>query len=274
MDYKIIVLDLDGTLTNSEKKISKPTHEALIKIQKEGYKVVLASGRPTAGIMALAMQLQLAEFGGYILAFNGARIIDCRTNKIIYQKCLPLSVISELYQAACMKDIGIITYEDAGIVCGRRIDEYVKLEARINNIPINQVEDFVSYVNFDVNKCLMTVPPERAELIEKELQKQFHSLINVFRSEPYFIELVPQNIDKATSLFRLLTSIGLTTDEMICCGDGFNDISMIECAGLGVAMENAQDLVKDAADYITASNDENGILQVIRKFMQTPLTKS
>ena len=79
---------------------------------------------------------------------------------------------------------------------------------------------------------------------------------------------MPQNIDKAYSLQKLLNSIGLTADQMICCGDGYNDLSMIEYAGLGVAMENAQPIVKDSADFITRSNDEDGILYVIEKFMK------
>ena len=79
---------------------------------------------------------------------------------------------------------------------------------------------------------------------------------------------MPQHIDKAYSLQKLLNSIGLTAEQMICCGDGYNDVSMIEYAGLGVAMENAQSIVKDSADFITRSNDEDGILHVIQTFMQ------
>ena len=96
----------------------------------------------------------------------------------------------------------------------------------------------------------------------------FRSLLNIYRSEPYFLEIMPQNIDKAHSLQKLLSSIGLTADEMICCGDGYNDLSMIEYAGLGVAMENAQPVIKEAANFVTRSNDEDGILYVIDRFMR------
>lgn len=103
---------------------------------------------------------------------------------------------------------------------------------------------------------------------EKRLNGIFNQYLNVYRSEPFFLEVMPQKIDKAHSLLKLLGSLGLNSDQMVCCGDGFNDITMLECAGLGVAMENAQDLVKEAADYITGSNDENGIVQVIEKFFK------
>ena len=105
-------------------------------------------------------------------------------------------------------------------------------------------------------------------MVEPRVKAALGKNFSVYRSEPFFLEIMPQNIDKAYSLQKLLNSIGLTADSMICCGDGFNDISMIEYAGLGVAMENAQPIVKETADFITKSNDEDGILHVINTFLR------
>ena len=91
--------------------------------------------------------------------------------------------------------------------------------------------------------------------------------MGVFRSEPYFLELVPKGIDKAQSLAVLLKEIGMTKEEMITVGDGFNDLSMIQYAGLGVAMANAQEIVRQNADYITLSNEEDGVAAVVEKFI-------
>lgn len=91
--------------------------------------------------------------------------------------------------------------------------------------------------------------------------------MGVFRSEPYFLELVPKGIDKARSLSVLLEKLGMTKDEMIAVGDGFNDLSMIQYAGLGVAMANAQEVVKENADFITLSNEEDGVAHVVEKFI-------
>lgn len=267
MNYQMLVLDIDGTLTNSQKEISPETLSALLEIQQAGYKVVLASGRPTPGIRPIAKQLQLETYGNYILSFNGAKIINCRSNEVIYQKVLPKKIIPELYHEAISEGVGIITYENDCVIAGTEPDSYMELEAKINGIPIRKVENFIDYVTFDVNKCLMTGEPEHLEKVEMKMKRKFNGLINVFRSEPFFLELMPQNVDKAHSLSHLLGSLGLTADEMICCGDGFNDISMLEYAGLGVAMANAQELVKQASDYVTSSNDENGILQVIQRFL-------
>ena len=91
--------------------------------------------------------------------------------------------------------------------------------------------------------------------------------MSIYRSEPFFIEVMPKNVDKATSLDRMLETVGLTREDAICCGDGFNDISMIKYAGVGVAMANARDEVKEAADFVTGSNEEDGLVQVIDTFI-------
>ena len=108
----------------------------------------------------------------------------------------------------------------------------------------------------------------RSAAAKEEMSAHFHGYIDVYCSDPFFLEIVPKNVDKAASLLKLLTSIGLTADEMICCGDGYNDLTMIETAGLGVAMENAQPLVREKADFITKSNDDDGVLYVIDQFMR------
>lgn len=268
MEYKMIVLDLDGTLTNSQKIITEPTKEALFDIQKKGYKVVLASGRPTQGIVHLAHELRLAEYGGYILSFNGSCITDCRTEKVVYEKVIPAEWIGQIYDKSVEYGTGIMTYKGDTLVSSLDPDRYIQKEARVCRLKLKPVEDFKGYVDFAPNKCVLTGEPDHLAQVVKKMQHHFNGLMSIYRSEPYFIEIVPQNIDKAHSLLKLLSSLGLTADEMICCGDGYNDISMIECAGLGVAMENAQDVVKEVADYITKSNDEDGVLHVIQKYFK------
>ncbi len=133
---------------------------------------------------------------------------------------------------------------------------------------IRRIDNFADYIDFPINKLLIPGEPSVLEQAMEVLKRHFHSLLNIYRSEPFFLEIMPQKIDKAHSLQKLLNSIGLTADSMICCGDGYNDVSMIEYAGLGVAMENAQSIVKQRADFITRSNDEDGILHVINEFMR------
>lgn len=270
MNYQMLVLDLDGTLTNSRKELTEPTRQALIEIQEAGKKVVLASGRPTYGIVPLAEALNLSKYGSYILSFNGGRITQCSSNKVIYDRVLPKEVIGPIFEiASTYPDVDIMTYENEYIITGLTHNEYTDKEAFLNKMKVRRVDNFVDYITFPINKLLITGEPEVLEKLMAQLQRKYNKYLSIYRSEAFFLEIMPQNIDKALSLQRLLNSIGMKANSMICCGDGYNDISMIEFAGLGVAMENAKPLVKESANFITKSNDDEGILFVINEFMRS-----
>lgn len=266
MKYKLLVLDLDGTLTNSKKEITRHTKETLIKAQEAGLKVVLASGRPTYGVAPLANELELQKYEGYILAYNGGEIIDWKTRELMYEKQLDSDLLPYLYRCAKENDFAIVTYENEYVLTEKPDDEYVLKEALLNVMKIKKVDNFLEAVKHPITKCLIVGEPSRLALLEKEMYEKLKDRMGVFRSEPYFLELVPKGIDKAQSLSVLLEEIGMTKNEMIAIGDGFNDLSMIQYAGLSIAMENAQDVVKQAADFITLSNEEDGVAYAVEKF--------
>ncbi len=268
MKRKILALDLDGTLINSRKEITVKTKQAIREVQKQGHLVVLASGRPTPGAQVAADQLELGQYGGYLLSYNGARIMDCRTGEVLYQAAMPQEVVSPVFALAEELGIGMMTYQNDGIVAGVQVDEYMELEARINGLAICSYEDPAAQLKHQVHKCLGTANPEIAAEIERKYADAFGQQINVGRSEPFFIELTPKGVDKASSLERLRLLMGCDREDIIACGDGFNDKCMIQYAGLGVAMANAQEVVKEAADYVTEkTNDEDGVVEVIEKFI-------
>ena len=262
-DKKVLVLDLDGTLTNSQKEITDKTLEAVFRMQEHGHKVVIATGRPTPGALPIAKKLKLEKFGGFIASFNGGQITDCGSGEVIYQQTLPKDIVPELFKLAEELNIGFISYDKTGIIAADRPDKYIDLEARINHLPVSYKKNIAEYIVFPLNKCLGTAEPEVAPEKEQAFIEKFGDRINVSRSEPFFIEITPKGIDKAASLEHLCEIIGSSRENMIACGDGFNDISMIKYAGVGVAMANAQEEVKAAADYITVSNDEDGVAKVI-----------
>lgn len=270
MNYQMLVLDLDGTLTNSKKEISPATRQALLEIQEAGKIVVLASGRPINGVAPLAKELQMEKFGSYMLSFNGARITKCSDGSIIYNRTLPKEVIRPIWEyIKTFSGPDVISYSDTQIISGICPNQYEEVESKINNMEIISVDNFPEFLTWPVNKLLIPGDPDLLEEeIIPELKRRYHGLLNIYRSEPYFLEIMPKGVDKAQSLQKLLNSIGLTADQMICCGDGFNDLSMIEFAGLGVAMANAQPVIKESADFITRSNDEDGVLHVINMFMR------
>lgn len=271
--YKIIALDLDGTLTRSDKKISDYTRNILIEGQEKGLKVVLASGRPTNGMAFLADELRMDEFGGTVLAFNGGEIVDWKTKKVMNQIMLPDDVLPLLYEFSKGKGFAIMTY------CGKQIyteeegNKYIMQSAFRNRMEICVVHSFLDAArNWGaLPKCLIVGEPSKLELFEKELRvfaegKSCFDKIDFFRSEPYYLEIVPKGIDKGKCLQIVLDHYGMKHEELIACGDAFNDVSMIRFAGLGVAMGNGQDCVKQAADYITDSNEADGVAKVVSEF--------
>ena len=267
MDKKIIFLDLDGTLTNDEKKITPKTKEALMDIQKRGHIVALASGRPTPGMVFIAKELELEKYGGYVMSFNGGKIIDWKTKETVFENTLDRKYLPDLIRYARQNNLGLITYDNKQGLVATRVDPYVMLETvKINRIPAF-LTDVVKYVDYNPNKCLYTVDPEISEYHEKRLSEKFGDVLSVYRSTDYFIEIVPKGIDKAASIKVLIDKLNIPHENTIACGDGFNDLSMIKYAAVGVAMENAVDAVKENADYITASNNDDGIAKVVEKFI-------
>ena len=266
MDKKLLAMDIDGTLTNSRKEITAATKQAVQGAILRGHKVVLASGRPTPGMRGCEEELELKRYGGYLLSYNGGRIVESHTGRVLYQKALPLSILPELYQFAAEKGCGLITYEEDEIISAFDPDKYVGLTSRNTKMKVRKEDKFIEYVNFPVCKCLMTAEPQKAEKLERQLIELCGDRVGIFRSEPYFIEVVPVNVTKAAGLAEILRYLNIRREDTVCCGDGFNDIEMLRFAGVGVAMENAQPVVKAAADYITSSNDEDGIVEVIEKF--------
>lgn len=267
MGYRLLVLDIDGTVTNTQKEVTEKTREAILRLEEKGVRVAIASGRHPRGVIPIAKVLELQRYGNLILAFNGAKIIDVRRRLCIYERSLPLYLPARLWKDAKRYGLGILTYTDDALIAGTRPDRYMELEAQISHIPIELHEDFGRFVDFPVNGCLFTGAPEDIEAIEPVLTHRYFHEAQIFRSEPCFLEVVPKNVDKAYSLKHLLKILGVDREEMVCCGDSFNDISMLRYAGLGVAMANAQEAVKDVAGYITEhDNDHDGIAEVIERF--------
>ena len=269
MQEKVLVLDIDGTLTNS-----KRDHGSYQTGNLE-YFTAWSQGDPGFGSSHPGMrkceeELELKNTADTYCHLTEPVSWSVRQEKWSIREHCPCPLCPGLYEFAKANGCGLITYQGPGVISAFEPDDYVQLEARINGIPIKVVDNFVEYVNFDINKCLMTAPEEIAPELEKQLQEKYSDVASIYRSEPYFIEIMPKDVNKATSLDHMLEGMGLTRENAICCGDGYNDISMIEYAGTGVAMGNAQLAVKDAADYITGTNDEDGLVEVIDKFIMNP----
>lgn len=263
MKYKAIALDLDGTLKSSDKKILPRTKKILMELAKQGIVIILASGRPTAGLFEEAKELELDKTGGYLLSFNGARVVNYQGMGVIYEKTFESTIAHQIYDHAKKYNLAVLTYNDLGIVTEDDTDCYVLEESLINKMPIFKVEHFNEVVKTPVHKVLLTGKPEYVANIIDEFKEPYGNRLSIYRSAPFFIEVMADGIDKAYSLRALLDTLQIAQEELIAFGDGYNDLSMIEYAGMGVAMANAVEEVKQKANYITDSNDEEGIAKYL-----------
>ena len=264
---KLLALDLDGTLTNSKKEITSVNKEYIRKAQKKGVQIVLASGRPVIGIKGVADALNLWETGGFILAYNGGQIIDCQSKKDMVKKTIPIEYVHDICEVIHKFNVYPLTYDEAGVICENDSNNYVQKEAYNNSIKVRKVRSLENEITEPVVKFMVVGEPDELNFAYEYLKEKFDGILNVFFSEPYFMEITPLGIEKASALDNLTSLLGLTCENLMACGDGLNDIPMLQFAGLSVAMENAYEETKKYADYISKSNEDDGVAFAIKKFI-------
>lgn len=266
MKYKLLVLDVDGTLLNEAKEISKRTLAALLKVQQMGVRIVLASGRPTYGLLPLAKSLELGNYGGYLVSYNGCQIISAQNGEILFERRINPELVPYLEKKARKNNFSLLTYHDDTLVTDSPENRHVQREAALNNLQIIREDEFSTGIDFAPCKCVLVSDDEEALIdLEAYWKKRLDGTMDVFRSERYFLEVVPCGVDKANTLGALLDMLKVKRDEVMAIGDGVCDVTMIQLAGMGVAMGHSPESVKACADYVTVSNEDDGVAQAVEK---------
>ncbi len=265
--FKLLALDLDGTLTNKEKKISLKNRRYIRKAQEANVSIVLASGRPIIGIKSIADTLDLWSLGGYILAYNGGHIVDCKTGESLIKKTVSMEYVHYICDVIHRYHVYPLSYNEIGVICENDTSQYVLKEGFNNGIPIIKVDNLEAQITKPVVKFMVVGDPNELQRAYTYLKNLFDGKLNVFFSEPYFMEITPLGIEKASALAALAERLGIKQDEIIACGDGLNDIPMLEYAGLSIAMGNAYDETKAVADYVVSSNENDGVADAIKRFI-------
>ncbi len=266
MKYKMVVLDLDDTLLKSNGEISENNKKALKMAQEKGVKVVLASGRPTFAMKNLANELELGKYGGYILSFNGSKILDCKNNEILFEEDLTKEQIQQLYDIALENNVFIHTYVGDEIITPKS-NKYTNIENEITGMPIKVFENFIDILPEKCVKVILLEEPSHLKNLEKKLIPILNGKMTMTITKPFFLEFMNKNVDKGKSILKLCNILGINKEEIIAIGDSYNDISMIEVAGIGVAMGNAVKEVKEIANFITDTNENDGVAKAIEKYI-------
>lgn len=266
MKYKMLVLDVDGTLLNDNKEISKRTLATLRKVQQMGVRIMLASGRPTYGLLPLAKELELGTYNGYVLSYNGGQVINASNGEVIFERRINPELIPYLEKKANKNGFGILTYDGDTIVTNMPDNPHIQAEAALNGMKINHQENLSIAIDYSPCKCMLVSDDEEALIgLEEHWKRRLNGVLDVFRSEPFFLEVVGCQVDKANTLGAVMEMQGIKPDEIVVFGDGVADVTMLQLAELGIAMGNAPDSVKRCADYVTLSNNEDGVAVAVEK---------
>ena len=266
MEYKMIALDLDGTLNNDEKIITPRTREALMAVQEQGVIVALVSGRQAPGLQREADALHLEDYHGLRISYNGGRIQDATTGKILFDSAIDNeTAVSFLRHLEAWPELSPIVDDGKYIYTTDASRHKVMDECRNNNMQVKIVDNIADAVDFAPVKILTAAPNDILVPHLADIRRGFEDKLSFVQSAPWFYEATMKGVSKSSALGQACEQLGISQSEVMAFGDAQNDMSMLDFAGYGVAMGNACDELKAMADEITATNNEDGIAVTLER---------
>ena len=266
---KLIAIDLDGTLLTDRKEIQPATLDALNDVVKSNYIICLATGRPLSGTDEYAQTIyERTGYKPYLIVNGGAQIGRYQQKDWIAE--FPLDHEAFLTFSKLSVDLRIaITYHSD--YCAYVHDPYIRqpliqdcsiTREAIQYCPLNQFDPsrlFNRYEFIDEEEVINRTLP----LIPDALFERYSILV----TDPTCIEILPKSVTKGSGLAVLTKHIGISLHETLVIGDNNNDLAIMECAGIGVAMENSVERIKDLADFVTLDNNHNGVAHALKHFL-------
>lgn len=265
--YKLVAIDMDGTLLNSDKFISKGNKVAIKKAIKKGVKVVITSGRGLKGLDKFLDEIHLRGENEYLIANNGGTIYRTSDFKCISYKGLKGRDLVKAHALSKEFGLNMIAYTHEGSIAAEE-NEFTRFESEYVGNPV-KILNFNTDVDDEdeITKILFSQTEEFLEKKMLEIPKEFYSEYNVVKTMPIVLEVMDKDCNKGYGVKVLADKLGIKKEEIICIGDQANDIEMITYAGLGIAMGNAIEELKNVAEYVTLDNDNDGVAKAIEKFI-------
>lgn len=264
--YKAIITDFDGTLARKDKSISDYSAEAICEAIDKGFKFALCTGRTTASILKMLKPLPFKPLVG---SFNGGEITNSLTGEKIYSNALKAENCMPLIDYCIKRGLNCQIYDDENAYCMRatRLTAFYEKTCACPDYEVQDIKAELVKLG-KTPKFMIIDDPEKVDARLPEILKEFGGKYEVARSYSGLVDFTPKGNNKGLVVTELCKIWGIKEEECIAIGDEFNDIPMLKKAGLGVAVRNAQDGVKTAADYVTQrDNDEGAVGEVIRKYL-------
>ncbi|MBO0476382.1 sugar-phosphatase [Vagococcus sp. DIV0080] len=268
MSIKLVTIDIDGTLLNSERKVTNEVKEAIRKCTEQGVNIVIATGRPTIGVMDLIKELNLDNEHGFMITYNGALIQNAGTEKVLIEHGLSHDDYLDIELLARKLNIHLHVQDYNNMYTANKdISEYTIHESFLTGMPLTYrpVSDMTA--DTKIIKSMMIDHQEKLDAAIKEIPESFTERFAMVKSMPFYLEVLNKQATKGIAVAELANFLNISLDEVMAIGDNENDLSMIEVAGTGVAMGNAVPSVKEIADKITKSNDEHGVAYALEQWV-------
>ncbi|MBF0780820.1 MULTISPECIES: Cof-type HAD-IIB family hydrolase [unclassified Granulicatella] len=265
---KLIAIDLDGTLLNSQKKISIANKQAIKEARQKGIHVIVCTGRPIKGVKDILVELDLVSEHDYVITFNGGLIQISATEEVLSAKGHTQEDVLEIYEECTRVGLPInpidVDYVYTSSYPSHNPSLYDTIAAKSLVFSNQDWHTFLSTHLFNkvVSCCPEHILDERMALFSDTFKERF----NLLKSRPILLEILPKEVDKSYGLKEICRILKIAPQEVMAIGDEENDLAMIAFAGYGVAMGNATTKVKSTAKYITCTNDEDGVAHAIRQY--------
>ena len=266
MKYRLIASDMDGTLVNDKSELTERTKAAIIKAVDAGAFFVTATGRPFSNVQIVN---ELLDKDMPFIVFNGATAYMGKSEKQLFEKFLDFDLAVEAFEYGQKLDIAQIIWTGTHLWGNRRCEDTLRYEGFSNGKKMSMVTDLASIRDEvkGISKVLWIAKPARIKEIADEVKAHFNNRLNCVSSMPHFLEFISKDAGKGTALEEIGKIFGIDSSEMIAVGDGYNDVCMLKYAGLGVAVDNAPEDIKAICDYVTLSNNDDGVAAVIEKYI-------
>lgn len=270
MKKRLLFMDLDGTLLNDEKQITDGNRAALNRLLERGHGAIITTGRPLKSAMDQARKLGMDRPGCYLIAYNGAVIYDWAQQKQIFARSLSYSAVNRVVDLANEWGEHVQTYDTRNVLVEKRCDdEAVCRYCQMIGMEFRVIEDVHTDLREEPVKCLVINYADKSGLlkIQSWIHENMAQEVDCFFSCDQYLEVVPKGMSKGEAVKMLSAMMDVEIADAVAVGDAANDLSMIEAAGIGVAMANGTEEVKAAADYITTyDNNHDGIAEVVERF--------
>ena len=265
MTIKLIAIDIDGTLLNSAHQVTDEVRAVLRAKADAGVKIVLCTGRPIIGVLPLIKELGLDTVADFAITYNGSLVQNNATGNVVVQHSLTHEDFLDVEYLSRKLNVHMHTQDrHAMYTSNRDISKYTIVEGYLTGIPLKYRAVDEMDPEMVISKMMLIDEPEILDKAIKNIPAEFHSRFTLVKSADFYLEILNKEASKGNAVRDLAQHLGIKQAETMAIGDNENDLSMLEYAGIGIAMANGTENVRTIADHITKSNDESGVAHAIK----------